>query len=84
MNKKLFERHIYEGLRRDREFMVVKIKSESDVNPRIVIVRGEDIEPTYNRYMEHTDNNMVFENTGDIIEDVMLTNNLNDISWFAY
>lgn len=84
MNKNLFQRHIIEGLRREREFMVVKFKSESDVNPTIVIVRGEDIEPTYKRYMEHTDNNMVFENTGDIIEDVMLTNNLHDLAWFAY
>lgn len=84
MNKQIFKQIIRAGIARNKNFMAVKMKGEKDVNPRIVIIQGEDIEPTRERYLRVTDDNMIFKDTGDKVEDVLLTNNLNDLSWFAY
>lgn len=84
MNKQKFKRIIDEGISRNKNFMAIKLKGEKDVNPRVVIIQGEDIKPTKERYLRVTDDNMIFKDTGDKIEDVLLTNNLNDLSWFAY
>lgn len=84
MKKVEFKKIIKEGIARNKNFMVVKMKGEKDVNPRVVIIQGEDIESTRERYLRVTDDNMIFEDTGDKVEDVLLTNNLNDLSWFAY
>lgn len=84
MKKQTFKQYVLEGLDRNKEFMILKIKSESDVNPRVIIVQGADIQPTAKRYLELTDDNMIFKDSGDRITDALLTSNLNDLSWFAY
>ena len=84
MNKREFKKIIREGIDRNKNFMAVKMKGEKDVYPRVLIVQGEDIEPTRETYLRVTDDNMVFKDTGDKVEDVLLTSNLNDLSWFVY
>ena len=84
MRKVEFKNIIKDGIDRNKNFMVVKMKGEKDVNPRVVIIQGEDITPTRERYLRATDDDMIFKDTGDKIEDVLLTNNLNDLSWFVY
>lgn len=84
MRKVEFKNIIKEGIARNKNFMAVKMKGEKDVNPRVVIIQGEDITPTRERYLRVTDDNMIFKDTGDQIIDVHMTNNINDLSWFAY
>ena len=64
--------------------MVVKIKGLDNLHPTIVIVQNEDILRKVKSYSKLTNDNMMFEDTGDQIIDVLMTNNLNDLSWFAY
>ena len=84
MRKVEFKNIIKDGINRNKNFMAVKMRCEKDVNPRVVIIQGEDITPTRERYLRATDDDMIFKDTGDKIEDVLLTNNLNDLSWFVY
>lgn len=84
MRKVEFKNIIKDGIDRNKNFMAVKMKGEKDVNPRVVIIQGEDITPVRERYLRATDDDMIFKDTGDKIEDVLLTNNLNDLSWFVY
>lgn len=84
MRKVEFKNIIKDGINRNKKFMAVKMRGEKDVNPRVVIIQGEDITPVRERYLRATDDDMIFKDTGDKIEDVLLTNNLNDLSWFVY
>ena len=84
MRKGEFKNIIKDGIARNKNFMAVKMKGEKDVNPRVVVVQGEDIAPTMERYLRYTDENMIFKDTGDKVEDVLLTSNLNALSWFVY
>jgi hypothetical protein len=84
MKKNQFRNIIMEGVRRDKRLLMVKIKGVNDYNPRVVIIQNEDITPTVNRYLKSTDDRMVFKDTGDQILDALMTNNVNDLSWFLY
>ena len=84
MRKVEFKNIIEDGINRNKDFMAVKMRGEKDVNLRVVIIQGEDITPVRERYLRATDDDMIFKDTGDKIEDVLLTNNLNDLSWFVY
>ena len=84
MNKQKFTQIIKEGIARNKNFMVIKIKGIDDVNSKILIIQGEDIKPMVEKYLRVSDDNMIFKDTLDKVEDVLLTNNLNDLSWFVY
>ena len=84
MIKSKFSEIINDGLNRNKSFMVVKIKQTGAINPTIIIVQSDDILRVTCRYMKLTDANMTFEDSGDQIIDVLMTSNLNDLSWFAY
>lgn len=84
MRKAEFKNIIKDGVNRNKSFMAVKMKGQSDVNPRVVLIQKEDINPTKERYLRVTNDDMIFNDTGDQITDVLMTNNLNDLSWFAY
>lgn len=84
MKKQQFRNIIMEGVRRDKRFLIVKIKNEKEFHPRLVIIREEDITTAVNRYLKATDDKMIFKDTGDQIIDALMTNNFNDLSWFAY
>lgn len=84
MKKQEFKETVNEGLDRDKGIMIVKIKGAKDVNPKIVIIQGEDIKPNFKRYIKETDDNMVFKDTGDRVEDLLMTNNINELSWFIW
>ena len=84
MDKRKFKSIVKEGIDRGKDFMILKIRGEKDVNPRVIIVQGEDIGPTTSRYLKYTDDNMIFKDSKDKVEDVLLTNNFNDLFWFVY
>ncbi len=84
MSKEEFKKIVNEGIDRSKNFMVVKIQSFERSNPTIVIIQGEDIGKTAKSYLDLTAEGMVFQDSLDVITDVLLTSNLNDLSWFAY
>lgn len=84
MNKQKFKQIVEEGIARRRNFMVVKIREVKAVAPKIVIVQDVDVKLTVGEYLKATNDDMVFTKTGNKIEDVLFTSNLNDLSWFAY
>lgn len=84
MNKQKFKEIIKEGRSRGKDFMIVKIKEVDSINSKIIIVQGDDILKTEEMYLRATDDNLVFKDTCNKILDILLTNNLNDLSWFGY
>lgn len=84
MNKEKFTQIVKEGLDRGKCFLIVKVRGLHDVKPRIVIIQSEDIIRYANSYMKGCDDEMIFKNTGDKMIDALMTNNLNDLSWFVY
>ena len=84
MSKDEFKKVVEEGLERNKNFMVTKIKSIDKFNPVIVIVQSDDIIQRATSYLKLTDANLVFLDTGDQIIDVLMTSNLSDLLWFAY
>lgn len=84
MDKEKFLNVVEDGIRRGKKFMIVKILSSSNLNPKLVIVQGADIIQTAKTYARITSSDLRFYDTDDRIEDVLMTNNLNELSWFAY
>lgn len=84
MKKQEFKEIVNEGLDRDKSIMIIKIKGSRDAYHRLVIILGEDIKPNYKRYIKETDDNMIFKDTGDRVEDLLMTNNINELSWFIW
>lgn len=84
MNKASFNEIVNDGFNRGKEFLLVKIMEPEAVNPMIMIIPKDLIKKKVNEYMRATDNDLVFKNTGDKIEDALATSNLNELNWFAY
>lgn len=84
MNKREFKNAIKDGNARERQFMVIKIREVNATYPMVVIVHAEESGKKIRDYMKLTDDNLVFKDTGNVIEDVLFTNNLNDLNWFVY
>lgn len=84
MTKQEFNKIVNEGLARGKNFMCIKMVSKKDINPRVLITQGGDIAATVKNILKITDKDMICKDNGDVIEDVLLTSNLNDLSWFVY
>ena len=84
MNKANFNEIVNDGLNRGKEFLMVKIMESDAVNPIITIIPKDLVKKKVNEYMKATDNNLVFKDTGNKIEDVLATSSLNELKWFVY
>lgn len=84
MSKEKFIDNVNFGVKRNKNYMVVKIKSSSDFDYKLVIVQKHDIIHTMKKYISSTDEDMTFKDSGDQIIDVLMTSNLNDLFWFVY
>ena len=84
MNKANFNEIVNDGLNRGKEFLMVKIMEPDAVNPIITIIPKDLVKKKVNEYMKATDNDLVFKDTGNKIEDVLATSNLNELKWFVY
>lgn len=84
MNKASFNEIVNDGLDRGKEFLLVKIMEPEAVNPMVTVIPKDLVKKKVNEYMRATNNDLVFKDTGNKIEDVLVTSNLNDLSWFAY
>ena len=84
MNKANFNEIVNDGLNRGKEFLMVKIMEPEAVNPMVTVIHKDMVKKKVNEYMKATDNDLVFKDTGNKIEDVLATSNLNELKWFVY
>ena len=84
MNKATFNEIVTDGLNRGKEFLLVKIMESEAVNPTVTVIHKDMVKKKVNEYMRATDNDLVFKNTGNKIEDALATSNLNELKWFVY
>ena len=84
MNKANFNEIVTDGLNRGKEFLLVKIIEPDAVNPMVTVIHKDMVKKKVNEYMRATDNDLVFKDTGNKIEDVLATSNLNELKWFVY
>ena len=89
LNKADFKRIVKDGVSRNREFMVVKIETENNPKPEIIINSFENFAAKMAYYTKAYNDGMELinakENGKSIrIVDVLMTSNLADLKWFAY
>ena len=89
MNKQKFKQVVEEGIARRRTFMVVKIYTEGNPAPEIIINPAENFDQKIKYYDKAYNDNMELikaKEAGKTIRiiDALMTSNLNDLSWFAY
>jgi hypothetical protein len=89
MNKEKFNKIIDEGIARNRNFMAVKIETEGNPGYEIIINPSVNFKAKIRYYDKNYNDNMELikaKEAGKIIRiiDVIMTSNLNDLSWFAY
>ena len=89
MRKTEFKQIVEDGIKRDRRFMVVKIETEGNPGPEIIINPAENFAAksayyakAYNDDMELTQAKASGKSFR--ITDVLMTSNLSDLNWFAY
>lgn len=89
MTKEKFKQIVKDGVNRNKEFIVVKIETEGNTAQEIIINPKENFTPKINYYLSAYNDDMELikaKESGKTIKitDVLMTNNLNDLSWFAY
>lgn len=89
MTKQMFKDYVDESLNRNKDFLIVKRYTEGVAGAETTIVSGESIGRKIKHYEKAYDDNMVLiksKESGKIVRitDVLMTNNLHDIAWFAY
>ena len=84
MNKANFNEIVNDGLNRGKEFLLVKIMEPDAVNPMVTVIHKDMVKKKVSEYMKATNNDLVFKDTGNKIEDVLATSNLNELKWFVY
>lgn len=89
MKKETFLEYVNEGLKRRKSFMVVKIKTDGNPGAEIIVNPSENFDQKIKYYDKAYNDNMELikaKESGKIIKitDVLMTSNLNDLSWFAY
>lgn len=89
MTKEKFLQAVEDGVSRNRAFMVVKISTEGNPAPEIIINSAENFKQKVAYYNSAYNDNMELtkaKESGKVIKitEVLMTSNLNDLSWFAY
>lgn len=89
MTKTQFKEIISDGVNRNSAFPAVKIETEGNPAPEIIVNPAENV-PEKLAYYDHAYNdNMELiraKESGKLIRivDALMTRNLNDLNWFAY
>ena len=89
MTKAFFDKMIEDGLNRSKAFLVVKIETEGNPAPEIIINPAANI-PAKRDYYDKAYNDGLELISGKKagksvrIVDALMTNNLADLNWFAY
>lgn len=89
MTKAEFTQTVNEGIQRDKYFMVVKIETEGNPAPEIIINPKENFKQKTDYYVSAYNDDMELikaKESGRLIKitEVLLTSNLLDLNWFAY
>lgn len=89
MNKATFNQIVEEGRNRGKLFMVVKIETEGNPGPEIIINPADNFAAKLSYYNKaYTDEMELIaaKNAGKSVRivDALMTSNLADLNWFAY
>lgn len=92
MKKTEFKKIVADGIARDKQFLVVKIETEGNPAPEIIVNPYDNINAKIAYYDKAYSDNMELigrkGTPGDgkriHITDALMTSNLNDLSWFIY
>ena len=89
MNKTRFKTIVDEGISRAKLFMVVKIETEGNPAPEIIVNPVENFIPKLSYYEKAYNDNLELiaaKSAGKSIRstDVLMTSNLSDLNWFVY
>ena len=89
MTKQKFREIVNEGIDRNRNFMVVKIETEGNPAPEIIINPAENFDQKIIYYDKAYNEDMELIKAKEAgktirITDALMTSNLNDLSWFVY
>lgn len=89
MRKSEFKEIVQDGINRGRTFMAVKIRTQGNSGPEIIINGAENFKQKLAYYNKAYNDDMELikaKESGKLItiEDVLVTSNLNDLNWFAY
>lgn len=89
MKKAEFNKIVEDGRNRGRSFMAVKIRTQGNPAPEVIINPAENFDQKVGYYNKAYNDDMELiaaKNNGKqiVIEDVLLTSNLSDLSWFVY
>lgn len=89
MTKAKFKEIVDDGIARSRQFMVVKIETEGNPGPEIIVNPAENFaakrayyNKAYNDDMELISAKAAGKSVR--IVDALMTSNLNDLNWFVY
>lgn len=89
MNKSKFLEIVKDGIDRRKNFLVVKIETQGNPGPEIIVNPAVNFDQKMNYYLGAYNEDMELikaKESGKLIKitDVLMTSNLNDLSWFAY
>ena len=89
MKKAYFAKMVEDGINRSKKFMVVKIETEGNPGPEIIVNPAENFAAKLAYYDKAYNDDMELiaaKNNGKSvrISDVIMTSNFNDLNWFAY
>lgn len=89
MLKAQFKKIVEDGRARGKLFMVVKIETEGNPGPETIINGQENFAAKLSYYDKAYNDDMELiaaKNNGKSVQivDVLMTNNFNDLNWFAY
>lgn len=89
MKKVNFKKIVEDGVYRDRRFLAVKIETEGNPGPEIIVNPSENINAKMDYYDKAYNDDMELisaKASGKLIRitDAIMTSNLNDLTWFAY
>lgn len=89
MKKADFKKIVAEGCDRAKLFMIVKIETEGNPGPEVIVNGHENFAAKMAYYDKAYNDDMELiaaKNNGKSIRitDVLMTSNFNDLNWFAY
>lgn len=89
MRKSDFIKVVEDGIARNKNFIIVKVETEGSPAPEIIINPSENFAQKIAYYNKAYNDNMELikaKESGKTIRirDVLMTSNLNDLTWFAY
>lgn len=89
MKKAYFAKLIEDGRNRGKCYMVVKIETEGNPGPEIIVNPAENFAAKESYYDKAYNDDMELiaaKNNGKSVRitDALMTSNLNDLNWFAY